>query len=103
MIDNGTLILIAAVSAITYATRYAGLKLGGGDVPDQFRGFLHHVPIAVFAALAIPGIGGLDGELTARLIGAVLSVIAILRWNRLWAALALGMAGFWLARLILAI
>lgn len=95
-----TLLLILAVSAVTYGTRIAGLALGAGTAIRPVRGLLHYIPIAVFAALAAPDIGGWDRELPARLTGAALAAMAILVFKRLWAAVGLGMAGFWLVRLV---
>lgn len=96
---DGTFALILAIAVVSYATKFAGLALGARSIPPGPRGFLEYVPIAVFAALAVPGIGGWDGELPARLAGAALAALVILRWRSLWLALALGMAGFWLTGL----
>ncbi|MGH2530705.1 MAG: AzlD domain-containing protein [Thermomicrobiales bacterium] len=93
---DGTLGLILAVALVSYVTKFAGLALGARTIPEGPRGFLEHMPIAVFAALAVPGIGGWDGDLPARLVGAALATVVVVRWRSLWLALALGMTGFWL-------
>jgi branched-subunit amino acid transport protein len=89
--------LIFAAAAVTYGLRLAGfspVRLGGSQ---RVGSFLRYVPVAVFAALLAPGIGGGE-ELGPRLFGAGAAVLVVLRWPRLWAALAGGMAMYWLAR-----
>jgi branched-subunit amino acid transport protein len=95
---DGTVALILAIALVSYATKFAGLALGARAVPAELRGFLEYIPIAVFAALAVPGIGGWDGDLPARVTGAAIAALIVLRWRSLWVALALGMSGFWLVR-----
>jgi hypothetical protein len=48
-------IMIAAAAVVTYASRVAGLSLGGWEAPAEVRRIFDRVPVAVFAALAAPG------------------------------------------------
>ena len=86
---------IAVVAGLTYLTRIAGFQLGQRQLPATFDRFLAYVPIAAFAALAIPGIADGSGTLPARLAGATLAALVVLRFSQLWLGLLAGMAGFW--------
>lgn len=76
------------------------LLLSGRRLPAFFWRFLGYVPVAAFAALAAPGLATGSGSLTARMAGAVLAAVVVLRFGILWAAIGAGMAGFWLAGLL---
>jgi branched-subunit amino acid transport protein len=99
--DAGVLPLIAGAAAITLGTRIAGLCLGDWPVPEALRRFLGYVPIAAFAALVAPGLGGSADDLIPRLAAAGAAAFAVLRFGRLWACLAVGMTVFWLTRWLL--
>jgi branched-subunit amino acid transport protein len=90
--------LIVAAALITYATRVAGLSLGDRRLPPAIGRFLSYVPIAAFAALAVPGFGGGDDELLSRLAAAGAAAAVVLLTRRLWACLIVGMTVFWLTK-----
>jgi branched-subunit amino acid transport protein len=93
------LLLVAAIAALTYATRYSGFVLGrfsGQSMPPAFERFLSYVPIAAFAALVAPGVAEGPGVVTSRLLAIGVAAVVALRFKRLWAALVLGMAGYWI-------
>jgi branched-subunit amino acid transport protein len=96
--DGRYLPLIALAGLITYGTRIAGLALGDRAVPLVVRRLLAYVPIAAFAALAAPGLGGTDDELAPRLAAAAVAAFVVLRYRRLWACISVGMVVFWLTR-----
>ena len=87
--------VIVAVAIVTYVTRIAGFRLGNRTVPPAFNCFLTYVPVASFAALAAPDLASGPGVLPARLIGATLAAVVVLRFGPMWAGLLAGMAGFW--------
>jgi branched-subunit amino acid transport protein len=87
--------IIVSVAALTYLTRIAGFRLGDRNLPPAFDRFLVYVPVAAFAALAIPGVAEGTGPFPARLAGATLSALVVLRFSHLWTGLLAGMAGFW--------
>lgn len=87
--------MIASVAVLTYLTRIAGFRLGDRQLPPAFDRFLAYVPVAAFAALAVPGVAEGAGTFPARLIGATLSTLVVVRIGHLWAGLLAGMAGFW--------
>ena len=89
------MLLILAVAAVTYLTRVTGFALGDRTMPPAVDRFLAYVPVASFAALAIPGVADGAGTLPARVIGAALATLVVLRFGQLWACLLAGMAGFW--------
>jgi len=94
------LLLVAAIAALTYATRYAGFilgRLGGQSMPPTLERFLNYVPIAAFAALVAPGVADGPGALTSRVAAIGVAAAVGLRFKRLWVALILGMVGYWVA------
>ena len=93
-------LLIVAVAGVTYLTRVAGFTLGKRTIPPVIDRFLAWVPVASFAALAVPGIADGGGTLPARIAGAVLATLIALRFGALWACLLAGMAGFWVTGVV---
>ena len=89
------IVLIVAVAIATYATRYAGFLLGERKLPPAFDRFLAYVPVAAFAALVTPGLADGAGTLPARLVGAAVAALVVLRFGVLWGGLIAGMLGFW--------
>jgi branched-subunit amino acid transport protein len=99
--DLDLLLLIVTAAVLTYATRIVGLSLGQRPVPPVAVRFLSYVPIAAFAALAIPGLGGSGDALIPRVAAASVTVVVMLRTRQLWACLIVGMAVFWMTRALL--
>ncbi len=87
----------AGMLAVTFGSRLAGLTLQMRLPPFWLR-FLHFVPIAVFAALVTPSLGGSRGEGGIRVAAAALSALVAWRTRQLALAIAVGMAAFWLLR-----
>jgi branched-subunit amino acid transport protein len=92
--------IIFAAAVITFATRLTGLSLGERTIPFRIRELFDRVPVAVFAALAAPGIAGSDVDISPRLAGAFVAVIAYLLARQYWIGLLAGMVGYGLARWI---
>jgi branched-subunit amino acid transport protein len=84
---------------VTFGSRIAGLTLHR-ELPPFWLRFLHFVPIAVFAALVTPSLGGSRGEGGIRVAAAALAALAAWRTRQLAVAIAVGMAAFWLLRLL---
>jgi branched-subunit amino acid transport protein len=95
--------IVLSAAALTYLTRIAGFRLGDRPIPPAFDRFLVYVPVAAFAALAIPSVASGAGTFPARLAGATLSALVVLRFSRLWAGLLAGMAGFWVTGLVVGV
>jgi len=89
---------VAGMVAVTFGSRYAGL-VRRSDLPDFWARFLHFVPIAVFASLVTPYLGGGLGEGEIRTVAAAVAAFAAWRTRQLWVAIAVGMAVFWLLRI----
>ena len=85
--------------AVTFGSRLAGLLVRLRLPPFWLR-FLHFVPISVFAALVTPSLQGSRGEGGIRLAAAALAGLAAWRTRQLALAIAVGMAAFWLLRLV---
>ncbi len=92
--------IIIAVAIATYVTRIAGFRLVNLAVPPAFNRFLTYVPVASFAALAVPDIASGPGTFAARLTGASLASLAVIRIGPMWTGLLAGMIGFWGAGLL---
>jgi branched-subunit amino acid transport protein len=89
----GGLGLILACAALTYASRVAGFSLAGREIPGLFDRFLKMVPVAAFAALAVPDL--LTGTAPpARILAAAVCGVLIVKTNKLWLGLLAGMIVF---------
>lgn len=84
---------------VTFGSRLAGLLVRMRLPPFWLR-FLHFVPISVFAALVTPSLQGSRGEGEIRFAAAVLAVLVAWRTRHLALTIAVGMAAFWLLRLV---
>ena len=89
---------VAGMLAVTFGSRYAGLALRIA-LPDFWLRFLHFVPIAVFAGLVTPSLGGGLGEGEIRVAAALAAALVAWRTANLGLAIALGMRTFWLLRI----
>lgn len=90
--------LIVMAGLITHTTRFAGLAFGDRAAPPVVRRALAYVPIAAFAALAAPGLGGTTDDPLPRFAAAASAAFVVLRYRRLWACIGIGMVVFWLTR-----
>jgi branched-subunit amino acid transport protein len=89
---------LAGMVAVTFGSRFAGLAFDL-DPPDFWVRFLHFVPIAVFASLVTPSLAGDRNEWGIRVAAATVAAAAAWRTRKLWVAMAVGMAAFWLLRI----
>ena len=89
----------AGMVAVTFGSRLAGLLVRMRLPPFWLR-FLHFVPISVFAALVTPSLQGSRGEGEIRVAAAALAAIVAWRTRHLALTIAVGMAAFWLLRLV---
>ena len=94
------LLVIIGMAIVTFVPRYLGFRLAGRDVPPFWLRFFQFVPVAVFPALIVPEVTGVAGETAIRVLALVIAGVVLLRWRALWAGLLVGMAAFWLLRLI---
>lgn len=94
-------LIILGMAAITYAVRFAGLRLTNLKLPPFWLAFLRFVPVSVFAALVAPSLAGSQGEGEIRLLAALLAGVLMWRTKQLWLGLLFGMGAFWLLRTVL--
>lgn len=86
---------ILAMAAVTFAVRLVGLLLPTGRVRGFWRRFLAYVPVAVFAALIVPGLPGSGpADSLWRLAAAGLTAGVVLRTRSLAAGLLAGLAAY---------
>jgi branched-subunit amino acid transport protein len=85
--------------AVTFGSRLSGL-LVRMRLPAFWLRFLHFVPIAVFAALVTPSLEGSRGEGGVRVAAAALAGVIAWRTRNLAVTIAVGLAAFWLLRLL---
>ena len=88
------------MALVTYGPRLLGFSLSKRDVSGFWLRFLNFVPITVFAALVVPALPGNQGELDIRVLAAALAGLIMWRVRSLWLGIAVGMAAFWLLRLL---
>lgn len=93
--------LIVAAAVITYATRITGFYLQANRFPPRFKQFLDDVPIAAFAALAVPGILAGGDETGPRMVAALIAAAFLWKFRTLWICIASGLIVHWIARLLL--
>lgn len=92
---------ILGMAVVTYATRAVPLLFGGGQLPGWLARGLAYVPVALFAALAVPsfvrpqGSIALGPELAA---GVVAAFVAWRTSGRTYWVLAAGLATYGLVR-----
>ena len=101
-------LIILGMAAATYFTRAgATLALGDRSLPGPIERLLRHVPLAILAALAIPGLlltgGTLDLPLLfPRLVGGALTFWLARRTGNLLLAVAAGVLAYLAALRLLA-
>ena len=101
-------LLIAGMTAVTYATRYPVLALLGRlPLPPALFRALRLVPVAVLTAISVPAVLAPAGELQATfanpyLWGSLVAVAVSWRTRNLLATIVVGMLVFALARGVLA-
>jgi branched-subunit amino acid transport protein len=90
---------ILAMAAVTFAVRLVGLLLPTARVPAFWRRFLTYVPVAVFAALLVPGLPGTDAADSAwRLAAAGVTGLLVWRTRSLAAGLLAGLMLYLIVR-----
>lgn len=91
------LLTMLGMWAVTFASRYLGLSLGGLRLPPFWLAFLRFVPISVFAALVVPDIASAPDALR-RAVAALLCALLIWRTRQLAVGILCGFAGYWVLR-----
>lgn len=94
------LLVIVLMAVVTFVPRYLGLRLAGRGVPPFWLRFFQFVPVAVFPALIVPEVAGVEGEVIIRILALAAGGIVLLLRRVLWAGLLTGMVAFWLLRLL---
>jgi branched-subunit amino acid transport protein len=89
-VNGGTAGTILAMAAVTFAVRLIGLLVSTARVPSFWRRFLVYVPVAVFSALIVPGLPGMDATDSAWRVAAA-AVTGLLVWRT--RSLAPGLVG----------
>jgi branched-subunit amino acid transport protein len=90
--------VVAGMALVTYLCRIAGLWMAA-TVPPAVARSLRLVPVAVFAALAVPAVPGPGtAETASRVLAAGVAVVATRVSHRLWLGIAVGMLALWALR-----
>lgn len=93
-------LIILGMAAVTYVTRAAfTVTLRDRPLPPLSERWLRHVPLAILAALAIPGLlftgGAVDlPRLAPRLVGGLLTFWLVRRTRNLFVAVAAGVLAY---------
>ncbi|MBF5043075.1 AzlD domain-containing protein [Aggregicoccus sp. 17bor-14] len=97
------LAVICAMAALTYATRWVGLRFNDLQLPPFWLDFLRFVPVSVFTALVVPALSGPRGQTPARVLAAAVAALVLWRFGRMWLGLAVGLAAFAALRALLGV
>jgi branched-subunit amino acid transport protein len=96
-----TLWTILAMAVATYAMRLAGMMLFRREpASGYFAAWLRYVPIAIFAAIIVPGALAPRGpvELGANAAATLIAALVAFRTRHLLLTIAAGMSSYWLLR-----
>jgi branched-subunit amino acid transport protein len=94
---------IVGMCIVTYAVRAAVLVTGGSRFPAWLERGLEYVPIALFAALVVPGLFRPHGQLALgpeAVAGAIATVVAWRTGGKMPLILLAGLGAFLLVRLL---
>jgi branched-subunit amino acid transport protein len=95
-----TLELILAMAVGVYALRLSGLLLAGAKLPSTWERALGFVPIATLTALVVSSLTSRPDEGLPRLVAAAAAGLAARGSGRAWICIGIGMAIYWLLRLV---
>ena len=95
--------VIVGMALATYATRALAIFLLSRRLPLLLERFLSHIPVAVFAALALPPVVAPEGTFAPGLPAAAATVAAAVAWRtrQVFPTILAGMGSYWLLRWIL--
>ena len=103
---NHIWIVMIALGVLTFAIRLSFVMLfGNWQPPEVVKKGLRYVPVAVLTAIFLPELLLKDGAFSfsianPRLVAGIIAIVVAWRTkNALW-TIAIGMAAFWLLRLI---
>jgi len=96
----GTLGLILGMALAVYTLRLAGFLLAEKSIPPSVERALGFVPIATLTALVVTSLAGRSDEAPVRLVAVAGAGIIAWRTGRAWACILVGMALYWLLRLV---
>jgi branched-subunit amino acid transport protein len=105
MSELGIWLVILGLTAVTVATRSAFLVLGRRfTLPDRVQHALRYAPVCALVALIAPELAFANGSLALsfdnpKLLAGVAAAVVMVVTRNMIAAMAVGMAGFWLLRL----
>ena len=94
------LVPILAMAGSVYSLRIAGLLLAGRTVPPSWERALGFVPVATLTALVVSSLIGRTDEAPVRLVAALAAGLVGRRSGRAWLCILVGMALYWLLRLV---
>ncbi len=99
-------LLIFGMMIVTFSARYPVLAIVGRiQLPERVFRALRFVPVAVLTAIIVPELFIRDGSLAitignAYLVGGIVSIVVSWKFRNLLLTIVLGMATFFLWRLI---
>jgi branched-subunit amino acid transport protein len=105
MNDLAVWLVILGLTAVTVATRGAFLILGRRyTLPERVQHALRYAPVCALVALIAPELALANGTLALsfanpKLVAGVAAAAVMVTTRNMIAAMAVGMAGFWLLRL----
>lgn len=95
-----TIWLIVMMAAVVYVLRIAGLVLPDIKIPPFWQQALEFVPVALLTALVVSSLMGGSEVEPGRFAAVGAGGLVAYRTRKMWACIAIGMAVFWLLRLV---
>jgi branched-subunit amino acid transport protein len=99
-------LVVLGLTFVTLATRSAFLVLGRRyTLPERVQHALRYAPVCALVALITPELALADGSLALtaanpKLVAGVAAAVVMVVTRNMIAAMAVGMAGFWVLRLV---
>ena len=95
------LLTILAMALVTFAIRFGPVLLLSRDLPPLVSRWLHYVPVAIFAALVVPGLllTGQEAGIGPGLCAGLAGLLVAWRTRNTLLVIVVGMATYWLFRI----
>lgn len=96
-----SLLLIVVAAGLVYACRLSGFAVSPQRTPPWWQEFLQYVPVAVFAALIVPGVIR-EPALSGPKVIALLAAGLVIWWTRRFSlAVLTGLGTLWIILLLM--
>ncbi len=94
-------LIILGMAVVTFFTRFVMIALLGGSVAARAANWLKYVPVAILAALVVPGLlpPGKTAQAGPEALAGLAGLLVARRTDKVLPAILTGFATYWLIRL----